>query len=115
MGKILSVAFKVLGLGQAFQMIWAKSLKFGHFRACTGSPGSRFIEQEKRFPVLNWMFRRSVVIQLFTTPWTAARQASLSSTISQSLLKSVSIESVMLSILNRIRGTCVQQTPWEDV
>ena len=31
------------------------------------------------------------------TPWTAARQAPLSSTISQSLLKFVSIESVMLS------------------
>ena len=61
MGKILSVAFKVLGLGQAFQMICAKSLKFGHFTACTGSLGSRFIEQEKRFPVLNWMFRCSVV------------------------------------------------------
>ena len=31
----------------------------------------------------------------FVTPWTAARQASLSSTISQSLLKVMSIESVM--------------------
>ena len=30
-------------------------------------------------------------------PWTAARQAPLSSTISQSLLKSVSIELVVLS------------------
>ena len=33
----------------------------------------------------------------FVTPWTAARQASLSSTISQSLLKLMSIELVMLS------------------
>ena len=33
--------------------------------------------------------------QLFVTPWTAARQASLSFTISQSLLKLMSIESVM--------------------
>ena len=32
---------------------------------------------------------------LFMTPWTAARQASLSFTISQSLLKLMSIESVM--------------------
>ena len=36
-------------------------------------------------------------VQLFATPWTAARQASLSSTNSQSLLKTMSIESVMLS------------------
>ena len=36
-------------------------------------------------------------IQLFETPWTAAYQASLSITNSQSLLKLISIESVMLS------------------
>ena len=37
-------------------------------------------------------------VQLFATPWTAARQASLSSfTVSQSLLKFMSIELVMLS------------------
>ena len=36
-------------------------------------------------------------VQLFLTPWTATRQASLSFTISQSLLKFMSIESVMLS------------------
>ena len=40
------------------------------------------------------MFSR---VQLFVTPWTAAHQASLSFTISQSLLKFVSIESVMTS------------------
>ena len=34
-------------------------------------------------------------VQLFATPWTAARQASLSFTISQSLIKLMSIESVM--------------------
>ena len=44
-----------------------------------------------------------VVVQLlshvrpFVTPWTAARQASLSFTISQSLPKLMSIESVMPS------------------
>ena len=37
-------------------------------------------------------------VRLFTTPWTAARQASLSFTVSQSLLKLVSIELVMPSI-----------------
>ena len=36
-------------------------------------------------------------VQLFLTPWTAARQASLSFTISLSLLKPMSKESVMLS------------------
>ena len=36
-------------------------------------------------------------VQLFVTPWTAARQASLSITNSQSLLKPMSIESVMPS------------------
>ena len=36
-------------------------------------------------------------VQFFVTPWTTARQASLSFTISQSLLKLMFIESVMLS------------------
>ena len=36
-------------------------------------------------------------IRLFVTPWTAAHQVSLSFTISQSFLKLMSIESVMLS------------------
>ena len=36
-------------------------------------------------------------VQLFVTPWTAARQASLSITNSQSLLKLISIESMMPS------------------
>ena len=37
-------------------------------------------------------------VPLFATPWTAARQASLSITISRRLLKLMSIESVMPSI-----------------
>ena len=36
-------------------------------------------------------------VQLFASPWTAARQVSLSFTISRSLLKLMSIESVMPS------------------
>ena len=36
-------------------------------------------------------------VQLFATPWTALCKAPLSSTISQSLLKFESIESIMLS------------------
>ena len=47
-------------------------------------------------PVYN-QFSRSVVSRLFATPWTAARQASLSITNSQSLLKLMSMESVMPS------------------
>ena len=41
-----------------------------------------------------WLLNR---VQLFATPWTAARQASLSITNSQSLLKLMSIELVMPS------------------
>ena len=37
------------------------------------------------------------LVQIFVTPWTAAHQASLSITSSQSLLKLMSIESVMPS------------------
>ena len=37
------------------------------------------------------------LVQLFVSPWTAARQASLSFTISRTLLKLISIESVMPS------------------
>ena len=40
---------------------------------------------------------QSSVVSDSATPWTAARQASLSFTISQSLLKLMSIESVMPS------------------
>ena len=43
-------------------------------------------------------------VQLFETLWAAAHQASLSSTISWSLLKFVSIESVMLSNPLILRG-----------
>ena len=50
-------------------------------------------------------------VQLFATPWTAARQASLSITNSRSLLKLMSIESVMPSnhpILWRPFSFCFQ-------
>ena len=42
-------------------------------------------------------FSRSVMSRLFATPWTAAHQASLSISNSRSLLKLMSIESVMPS------------------
>ena len=53
--------------------------------------------------VAKWLTYMSSLVQLlsrvwlFATPWRTAHQASLSITISQSLLKLMSIESVMLS------------------
>ena len=45
-----------------------------------------------------WLKRNSLsCVQIFATPWTAARQVFLSFTISQSLLKLMSFESVMPS------------------
>ena len=51
-------------------------------------------------------------VQLFVTPWTAARQASLSITNSRSLLKLMSIELVMPS--NRLIHFSILavRTPW---
>ena len=40
-------------------------------------------------------------VRLFVTPWIAARQASLSITLSQSSLRLTSIESVMPSLILR--------------
>ena len=52
-------------------------------------------------------------VQLFVTPWTADHQAPLSFTISQSLLKFTSIESVMLSISSSASpfSFCLQSFP----
>ena len=50
-------------------------------------------ETSQRFVVVQSLSR----VRLFETAWTAARQASLSFTVSQSLLKLMSIESVMPS------------------
>ena len=44
-------------------------------------------------------------VQLFATPWMAACQVTLSFTISQNLLKFMSIESVMLPHLVKITDT----------
>ena len=55
---------------------------------------------ENMASVLNWIFssvQSLSRVQLFVTPWTAARQASLSITNSQSLLKFMSIELVIPS------------------
>ena len=52
-------------------------------------------------------------VRLFATPWTAARQASLSLTISQSLLKLTPTESVMLTISSSATffSFCLQSFP----
>ena len=53
-------------------------------------------------------------VWLFVTQWTAARQASVSFTISQKLLKLTSIESVMPSdhlVLCRTFSSCLQSVP----
>ena len=64
----------------------------------------RFKQTHKEEPTLKKDLHLEVVViqllsrvQLFATPWTEACQASLSFTISQGLLKFMSIESVMLS------------------
>ena len=57
----------------------------------------RFSLGEGTFFLQLVQFSRSVVSQFFATPWTAARQASLSITNSWSLLKLMSIESVVPS------------------
>ena len=57
-------------------------------------------------------------VWLFVTPWAAGHQASLSLTISQSLLKFISIESVMLSnhlILFTLFSFCLQYFPTSRV
>ena len=61
--------------------------------------------KERKKRVLSVMARHSFLsvvqslncVHLFATPWTVAHQASLSFTVSQSLLKFMSIELVMLS------------------
>ena len=52
-------------------------------------------------------------VQLFVTPWTAARQASLSITNSKSLLKLIFIELVMPSISSSVVpfSSCLQSFP----
>ena len=72
--------------------------------ACQASPSMRFPRQEYRvgLPFLLQLKRVGSVqslsrVRLFMTPWTAARQVSLSITNSQILLKLMSIESVMTS------------------
>ena len=56
------------------------------------------LQSDFRFQTFqNFVVQSLLHVQLFATPWTAAHQASPSFTVSWSLLKLMSIESVMLS------------------
>ena len=77
-------------------------------------------EDNKIISGVNWDHVNSTVVQslsrvwLFPTLWTVARQASLSFTISQSLLKLMSIESMILSnhlVLCCPFSSCLQSCP----
>ena len=57
----------------------------------------RRLVPEHLTPISSGQFSHSIVSNSLQTSWTAARQASLSNTNSQSLLKLMSIESVMPS------------------
>ena len=65
---------------------------------CSISPSPTFYIQPHRSPIPSLQFSQCLsCVRLFATPWTAARQASLSVTNSRNLLKLMSIESVMPS------------------
>ena len=60
---------------------------------------NKYMEKKTKlfFPVKFQFVQSLSCVQLFMTPWTAACQASMSFTLSWSLLKLMSIESVMLT------------------
>ena len=64
-------------------------------RACPIPSSCSFLTSTSAFFIVVFQLLRHV--QLFVTPWMAARQASLPFTISRNLHKFMSIESVMLS------------------
>ena len=74
-----------------------------------------FPKQGKSAVVAVFVVQSLSRVQLFVTPWTAARQASLSLTVSQSLLKLMSIESVgfhpAISPSVAPFSTCLQSFP----
>ena len=59
---------------------------------------------------IRWKWKLLSCVQLFVTPWTAAHQASLSITNSQSWLKLMSIESMMPSSVVPF-SSCLQSFP----
>ena len=83
----LSLIIELKSLSQVWVFVTPRTV------ALQAPPSVEFSRQEYWFSSVQSLSR----VQLFATPWTAARQASLSITNSQSLLKLMSIESVMPS------------------
>ena len=86
---------------RTFSSGWNVLLDSSALDSCNSSTAYDSIH-ESIFPIQYFCFQFSSVqllshVWLFATPWTAARQASLSITNSLSLLKLISIESVMPS------------------
>ena len=84
------------------------------YRHSRKQSGSFLKELDIYLPLLLFIVESLSCVQLFATPWTTARQASLSFTISQSLLKIMSIESVIPSnhlILCHPFPSCLQSFP----
>ena len=68
------------------------------------------IIHSQNFPLFFIAVQLLTHVGLFATPWTAARQAPLSFTVSQNLLKFMSIESVILSSATPF-SFCLQSFP----
>ena len=77
----------ILNQEQVFCLLWLQ------LPECISEPLSEMMGKGRGFSSVQSLSR----VQLFATPWTAARQASLSITNSWSLPKLMSIESVMPS------------------
>ena len=75
-----------------------------------GPPGMGSCRGERKWDTHVVVVQSPSRVWLFVTPWTAAHQASLSSTNSWSLLKLMSIELVMLS--NHLILCCPLLLPW---
>ena len=75
------------------QLIYMFKFKSNHYKKCNQHWLAKQKEASVQFSSVQSLSR----VQLFATPWTAARQASLSITNSWSLLKFMSIELVMPS------------------
>ena len=78
----------------------AQLLLGGHFLGAQKCPISKSLSSISLFTVHAWelvVIRLLTRVRVFVTPWTAARQASRSFTIFRSLLKFMSVASVMLS------------------
>jgi len=106
---------------QTESWVWIKGVKWIQF---IKQKVRKFILEKKPveigFHIFVFTCKIIAVVQLlsrvwpFVTPWTAARQASLSFTISQKLLKLMSIESVMPSnhlVLCHTFSSCLRSFP----